>query len=134
MRAGLTALALLAAAAPLPAQGSGGSGHPQNLSVRAVERTVPVVLDGKLDEAVWASPAPATGFTQQDPREGEPASERTEVRFVHDADALYIGARMFDSLGAAGVRPAGPPRPGSSRATGSRSSSTPTTTHGRTIL
>ncbi|HEX7242413.1 MAG TPA: DUF5916 domain-containing protein, partial [Longimicrobiaceae bacterium] len=104
MRAGLAALALLAAAAPLPAQGSGGSGHPQNLSVQAVERTVPVVLDGKLDEAVWASPAPATGFTQQDPREGEPATQRTEVRFAYDAEALYIGARMFDSLGAAGVR------------------------------
>jgi hypothetical protein len=41
---------------------------------------------------------------QQDPNEGQPATQRTEVRFAYDADALYIGARMYDSLGARGVR------------------------------
>ena len=46
----------------------------------------------------------ATGFIQSEPNEGQPATQRTEVRFLFDAEALYVGARMHDSLGAAGVR------------------------------
>ena len=54
-------------------------------------------LDGVLDEQVWAGAQPATGFLQRDPDEGAPASERTEVRFAYDEDALWIGARMFSA-------------------------------------
>ncbi|HWK90465.1 MAG TPA: DUF5916 domain-containing protein, partial [Longimicrobium sp.] len=36
--------------------------------------------------------------------EGQPATQRTEVRLAYDAEALYIGARMFDTEGRAGVR------------------------------
>jgi hypothetical protein len=36
-------------------------------------------------------------FLQKDPDEGKPATEPTEVRFLYDDDALYVGARMFDS-------------------------------------
>jgi hypothetical protein len=98
------ALALAAAgASPLAAQGD-PSGHPQGLAVQAVELTAPVTLDGRLDESVWSAAPAATGFTQQDPDEGKPATQRTEVRFAYDAEALYIGARMYDSLGAAGVQ------------------------------
>jgi hypothetical protein len=100
-RAGLL---LLAAALPAAASAQANPAGHVDLRVQAVERTVPVLLDGKLDEAVWSSPAPATAFTQQDPDEGKPATQRTEVRFAYDAEALYIGARMFDTLGAAGVR------------------------------
>lgn len=53
-------------------------------------------IDGRLDEAVWASGSPLTGFIQRDPAEGDPASERTEVRFLTDGEALYIGAWLFD--------------------------------------
>jgi len=70
----------------------------------AVERTAPIVIDGVLGEAAWAVGAPAADFRQFDPREGVPASQRTEVRFAYDAEALYVGARMYDSLGARGVR------------------------------
>src|SRR5687768_1598676 len=52
-------------------------------------------LDGVLDEDVWARATPGTGFLQREPDEGAPASERTEVRFAYDDDALWIGARMF---------------------------------------
>jgi hypothetical protein len=69
----------------------------------AAPRQGAVTLDGRLDEAAWAAAPVAGGFTQQTPREGAPASERTEVRFLYDDDAVYIGARMFDSRGAAGV-------------------------------
>ncbi|MET0398708.1 MAG: DUF5916 domain-containing protein, partial [Longimicrobiaceae bacterium] len=98
------ALLLAAAAGAAPAAAQSGAEHPRDLAVRAVERTSPIALDGRLDEAVWASAPAAGGFTQQDPQEGRPATQRTEVRFAYDADALYVGARMYDSLGAAGVR------------------------------
>ena len=69
----------------------------------AARRDGRIVLDGKLDEAAWRAATPITEFTQLDPEEGRPASQRTEVRFLFDDDALYVGAKMYDSLGAAGV-------------------------------
>ncbi|HEX6749323.1 MAG TPA: sugar-binding protein, partial [Longimicrobium sp.] len=72
--------------------------------VTAVARAEPISIDGRLDEAVWSTAPVATDFRQQEPVEGQPATQRTEVRFAYDDQALYVGARMFDSLGAAGVR------------------------------
>jgi hypothetical protein len=72
-------------------------------SATAVRRTDPIVLDAKLDEAAWTAAQPITDFKQVDPEEGKPASQRTEVRFVYDNDALYIGAKMYDSAGGRGV-------------------------------
>jgi hypothetical protein len=72
--------------------------------IQAVERTSPIVLDGRLDDAVWQTAPAATDFRQQDPNEGQPATQRTEVRLAYDGEALYIGARMYDSNGGAGVR------------------------------
>jgi len=70
----------------------------------AARRTGPIIIDGKLDEPDWATAQPITEFRQTDPVEGAPATQRTEVRILYDAAALYIGARMYDSLGAKGVR------------------------------
>ncbi|HEY8470824.1 MAG TPA: DUF5916 domain-containing protein [Longimicrobiales bacterium] len=89
---------------PATAQ-SGRSVHPDPpRSVRAAARTTPIVLDGRLDEAAWQAAEPATDFTQSQPDEGQPATQRTEVRFLYDDEAIWIGARMYDELGAAGVR------------------------------
>jgi Domain of unknown function (DUF5916)/Carbohydrate family 9 binding domain-like len=63
-----------------------------------------ISIDGKLDESAWAKATPITDFRQQQPREGAPASQRTEVRILYDERALYIGARMYDSLGRRGIR------------------------------
>ena len=70
----------------------------------AAARAGPIVLDGRLDESAWSASTPASGFTQSEPNEGQPATQPTEVRILYDEAALYIGARMFDSLGARGVR------------------------------
>lgn len=70
----------------------------------AAERTGPITLDGRLDESAWAASTPATAFRQSEPNEGQPATQPTEVRILYDDVALYIGARMYDSLGARGVR------------------------------
>jgi len=65
--------------------------------VRAVRITTPPTIDGFLHEEVWKAAEPATDFVQLDPEEGQPASERTEIRLLYDDDALYIGAMMYDS-------------------------------------
>ena len=56
-----------------------------------------VVLDGRLDEAVWARAVPAADFIQQDPDNGKPATEPTEVRILYNRNALYMGVTCFDS-------------------------------------
>jgi hypothetical protein len=65
--------------------------------IPAVRVTEGPEIDGSLDDAVWAE-APAIGdFTQQEPNEGEPATERTEVRILHDGSNLYFAVHAFDS-------------------------------------
>ena len=66
-------------------------------SARAVRSTGPIHLDGKLDEEAWKS-APATDvFTQVDPDEGKPASQKTDVRVLFDDEYLYVGVRLHDN-------------------------------------
>ncbi len=88
---------------PLPP--GGNALHPFGLKVvQAARRQGEVTLDGRLDDAAWAAVQPATDFRQAEPHEGQPAVQRTEVRFLFDDDALWVGARMLDTAGAAGVR------------------------------
>jgi len=56
-----------------------------------------IVVDGAPDEAVWKTAIPATNFRQRDPDNGQPASERTEVRVVFDQDRIILGVTCFDS-------------------------------------
>ena len=54
-------------------------------------------MDGVLDEDTWQNALAASGFTQQRPDEGRPATERTEVRVLYDEETLYIGLWAYDS-------------------------------------
>jgi hypothetical protein len=54
-------------------------------------------IDGVLDDEAWRFAPVATDFVQLEPREGEPATERTEVRVLYGDDALYVAFRAFDS-------------------------------------
>jgi hypothetical protein len=54
-------------------------------------------IDGVLDDAVWKKAALVDEFVQQEPREGAPASERTEVRVMYDSRSLLIGVHAFDT-------------------------------------
>jgi hypothetical protein len=56
-----------------------------------------IVVDGALSEDMWRAAVPASGFRQREPQEGEPASERTEVRIVYDDETLYIGVMAYDT-------------------------------------
>ncbi len=55
------------------------------------------VIDGRVNEAVWQTVPPYSTFTQQDPIEGAPASERTEVRVLVGKGNLYVSIIAFDS-------------------------------------
>ena len=55
-----------------------------------------ISLDGLLDEAAWQECAPITDFLQQQPDEGEPVSEKTEIRILYSTQVLYIGVTCFD--------------------------------------
>jgi hypothetical protein len=87
---------MLLAAASVTAAGNDNLAATQH-PVPAVRATSSVVVDGALTEAVWRSAALADWFRQSDPEEGAPASQRTEVRVAYDDEALYVGARMFDT-------------------------------------
>lgn len=55
-----------------------------------------IAVDGTLDEGAWQKAPALSAFWQVQPDEGEPASERTEVRIVFTSDMLYIGVLCHD--------------------------------------
>jgi hypothetical protein len=75
---------------------SGVHDHAAAPTAQVVRLTESIRIDGVLDEAAWREAPAMTEFTQIVPIEGAPATERTEVRFLYDDVALYIGARMYD--------------------------------------
>jgi hypothetical protein len=66
-------------------------------SATAVRTDQPIEVDGNLNEPIWMSATPANEFWQYDPDEGLLYPERTEVRFLYDDDALYVGAWIWDA-------------------------------------
>ena len=55
-----------------------------------------IVLDGKLDDAVWQRIAPMTEFYEYRPQDGGAAKFPTEARVAYDKEALYIGVSATD--------------------------------------
>ncbi|HSG08117.1 MAG TPA: DUF5916 domain-containing protein [Longimicrobiales bacterium] len=92
-----TVAALTAHPGPLTAQQNGGIG-PEALPRPELRLTASsgIHIDGRMDEAAWATARPLTDFVQSEPEGGSPASEATEVRFTYDRNYLYVGAEMFD--------------------------------------
>ncbi len=87
-------LALLTA----PTASAQGSSLPLDLpQAQAVRLEGSIRLDGRMDEDAWGAALPVTRFIQVDPTEGDPVSEPTEIYILYDAEALYVGARLFDS-------------------------------------
>jgi len=67
------------------------------VTMRAIRLDEPLRLDGQLDERVYQTIAPVTDFIQQEPNEGAPATERTEVWVLFDGETVYVSARCWDS-------------------------------------
>ena len=55
------------------------------------------IIDGLVDEAVWSAAEAYSTFTQQEPTEGQPATERTEVWFLIDRANLYVAVVCYDT-------------------------------------
>ena len=67
------------------------------VTIRAVPLDRALDIDGTLDEGVYEIVEPLTGFVQQQPDEGAPATERTEAWVFYDDNNIYISARAWDS-------------------------------------
>ncbi len=81
---------------PSPPDSTPSHRHAAAPEIRAASVQGTIAVDGHLDESSWAGAEPASDFTQTDPAEGQPATERTEVRVLIGEDALYIGAHLHD--------------------------------------
>ena len=66
--------------------------------VTAVAIEEPPILDGDvLADSAWINASVATGFQQSAPDDGQPATERTEIRVAFTSDTLFIGVVCYDS-------------------------------------
>jgi hypothetical protein len=63
----------------------------------AVRLTVPLRIDGVLDDEPWRDAPAAADFVQSEPYEGDASTERTDVRVLYDSENLYIGITCYDS-------------------------------------
>jgi hypothetical protein len=72
------------------------STNPLVLYAVRIQGDVPVI-DGLLDDAAWGSAPVAGDFVQLEPDEGQPATERSEVRVLYGPDALYVAFQAWDS-------------------------------------
>src|SRR5690554_3019676 len=99
----LTALILSIGGLSMPVFGQGDATVLDSLALSAPKTVVgvrvvePIVLDGHLSEPAWQSAPATTGFTQRDPIEGAPPSQRSEIRVLYDDHAIYVGARLYDT-------------------------------------
>ena len=102
IRAAVLGTALLAAAAAFSnARAQPGdldpAGRPRK-QLRAVRMTGESPrLDGRLTEPVWGQAEFVSDFLQKEPNEGAPPTEATEIGFLYDDEALFIGARVHSA-------------------------------------
>jgi hypothetical protein len=67
------------------------------VALRAARLDVPIRIDGHLDEAVYSTVPAVSDLWQQEPVEGEGATEKTEFWVLFDADRLYVSFRLWES-------------------------------------
>ena len=97
------ATGLLLCPSSVMAQVAPNNGQMQATAVRVPSDST-IRLDGRLDEVVWRAAPPLSKFVQKEPNEGAPPTERMEIRFVYDEDALFVGARMHSASGPAAIQ------------------------------
>ena len=67
------------------------------VTLRAMRVPSAFVFDGVLEESFYRDVSSFGGFVQQEPHEGRPATDRTEVWLFYDNTYLYVSARMWES-------------------------------------
>ncbi len=57
----------------------------------------PPEIDGLVNEKVWDATEWEGDFTQRQPYDGQPATQKTAFKIVYDNEALYVAIRAFDT-------------------------------------
>lgn len=84
-------------ARPLPSAGEPSSATHRIAALKAAASNL--VIDGRLDEPVWASATAIRGLTRAFPVEGGPGFGDAEFRILYDQETLYVGARVWQPPG-----------------------------------
>jgi Domain of unknown function (DUF5916) len=66
-------------------------------TILAVRTPSPLIVDGNLEEAVYRDVKPFGEFVQQEPFEGKPSTEKTEVWLFFDDQNIYVAARLWET-------------------------------------
>lgn len=74
----------------------GSADFPQ-MEAKRIDIKSSIILDGLISEPVWKGLPTATGFTQRVPRDGAPATKRTEVKILYTDTHIYVGMKGYDS-------------------------------------
>ena len=65
--------------------------------ITATRITKPLAIDGRFDDEAYTTVQPWGDFIQQDPREGQPATELTDLWVMFDDTYLYLAGKCYDS-------------------------------------
>ena len=83
---------------PATQTGTGQPGGPEPLrTAKATQVDRAPRLDGTLKDPLWEQATPISNFLQREPFEGQPPTERTEVRILYTRNEVYFGVTCFDS-------------------------------------
>ncbi len=106
----LFTLTIISAAAfsPLPVGGGGpayvpatpAGSSPDTLSRRLYHATFtdnPPLIDGSIDDEAWQQGEWQGNFTQFEPHNGAPASQKTEFKILFDNNNIYVAIKAWDS-------------------------------------
>ncbi|MGE0464049.1 MAG: DUF5916 domain-containing protein [Vicinamibacterales bacterium] len=66
-------------------------------TVRTLRAPSPIIVDGVLEEAPYRDVKPFGEFIQQEPFEGQPSTEKTEVWVFFDDANIYVAARLWET-------------------------------------
>ena len=66
-------------------------------TVRAVRLSSPLNIDGQLNETVYQTVSPISGFTQSEPLAGSPASDPTEAWLFFGPEHVYVSFKCWES-------------------------------------
>jgi hypothetical protein len=67
------------------------------VTLRATRLTTPLVLDGRLDEQIYETVPPIGDFVQQEPHEGEPATDKTDAWIFFDDKNVFVSLRCWST-------------------------------------
>jgi hypothetical protein len=73
-------------------------------NIEATRININLKVDGKLDEAIWNQAKEITDFVQIEPKQKEPANQKTVFKLLYNADYLYVGAIMYEPDGKKALR------------------------------